>query len=150
MKRLVALVILAAGMAQSITAQVQRTVTPKAKTDTAAAAAPAVNDKMKGKKMLKELKLTKEQKGKLKEQRQEAKSKNEAIENNDKLSQQEKDSQLKELKKEQVEKTGAILNDEQKEKLKKMRRHNKKEKPGKGVTSQPNDKDAAGKAPEQQ
>ncbi len=150
MKQLIAILLLAAGMAQTSAAQIQRTVTLRATTDTAAKPAPAATERASGKKLMKELKLTKEQRGKLKEQRNEAKSKKEAIEGNDQLSQQEKDNQLKELKKEQLAKTQTLLTDEQKEKLKKMRRQHKKEKPARGVTGQANEKGAAEKAPVQQ
>src|SRR5690242_1119769 len=52
--------------------------------------------------MIKDLHLTKEQKGKLKEIREANKAKKDAIENNSQLSEDEKKKQLRELQKEQA------------------------------------------------
>jgi Spy/CpxP family protein refolding chaperone len=150
MKQLLTILLLTAALAQSAQAQIRRTVPDKPKADSAAAPTTAPGEKMKRKEMLKELNLTKEQKGKFKEMRKEAKNKKEAIENNDKLSQEEKDKQLKELKKEQFEKTDTLLTNEQKEKFKKMRKKDKSEKPRRGVTGLPNERGAGEKNTEQQ
>ena len=75
--------------------------------------------------MLKELDLSREQKIKLKELRQSMKEKKEAIENDDKLSGPEKETKLKELRKEQAKNTMSILTPEQKVKMLKMRKDKK-------------------------
>ncbi|MGG9961141.1 hypothetical protein [Ferruginibacter sp. SUN106] len=75
--------------------------------------------------MMKDLDLTKEQKGKLKEIRQAGKAQKEAIENDEKLSADEKQAKLKGLKKEQAKSTMSILSREQKLKLLKMRQEKK-------------------------
>jgi Spy/CpxP family protein refolding chaperone len=77
------------------------------------------------KQMMKDLNLSKEQKMKLKELRQSAQAKKQAIENDDKLSAPEKESKLKELHKEQAKNTMSILSPEQKVKMLKMRKEKK-------------------------
>lgn len=79
-------------------------------------------DKSKRKDLMKDLDLTREQKGKLKEIRQVSKAKKEAIENNSQLSEGEKKKQLRELKREEAKSIQAILTDEQKEKFNSKRR----------------------------
>ena len=76
-------------------------------------------DKVGMKEIMKDLDLTKEQRGKLKEIRQAGKAKKEAIENDAQLTEDEKKKQLRELQKEQAKNIQAILTDEQKEKFKK-------------------------------
>ena len=78
--------------------------------------------------MMKELNLTKEQKGKLKELHQLKKDKIAQVQNNDKLTDAEKKEQLKAFKKEQLKATLALLNDEQKAKLKARQKANIKNK----------------------
>jgi Spy/CpxP family protein refolding chaperone len=73
------------------------------------------------KKMMKELGLTREQAVKMKELHRANKEKKDAIFNNDKLTNEERKSQLRSLQKELFQNTLAILNDEQKQKLKQMR-----------------------------
>ncbi|HMK04591.1 MAG TPA: hypothetical protein VK489_10385 [Ferruginibacter sp.] len=85
-------------------------------------------DKMGKKDMMKELDLTKEQRSKLKEIRQSGKAKKEAIENNDKLTADEKKKELREFQKEQAQSVQGILTEEQKEKLKTKRKEARKEK----------------------
>ncbi len=75
-------------------------------------------DKQSRKERFKELDLTREQKGKLKEIMQANKAAKEAIENNTQLSDQEKKKQLRELQKTQMQKIQAILTPEQIEKFK--------------------------------
>jgi len=77
------------------------------------------------KQMLKELDLSREQKIKLKELRQSMKQKKEAIENDDKLSDPEKQTKLKELRQEQAKNTMSILTPEQKVKMLKLRKEKK-------------------------
>lgn len=77
------------------------------------------------KQMMKELDLTREQKIKLKEMRQLAQSKKEAIENDDKLSAPEKETKLKELRKEQAKNTLYVLSPEQKQKMLQLRKEKK-------------------------
>jgi Spy/CpxP family protein refolding chaperone len=150
MKQLILFLILAAGITQVTEAQIRRTGPEKPKTDSAAMPAPAPGEKMKRKEMARELNLTKAQKEKFKEMRKAAKNKKEGIEDNDKLSQEEKDKELKELRKEQGEKMDTLLTDEQKEKFKKMRKKDKAEKPRRGVTGLPNERGAGEKNTEQQ
>jgi Spy/CpxP family protein refolding chaperone len=149
MKQLLTILLLTAALAQGAAAQIRRTVPEKQKTDSAGMPVPAQDEKTKRKEMLKELNLTKAQKGKFKEMRKEAKDKKEAIEGYEKLSQEEKDEQLKELKKEQLKKTDTLLTDEQKEKFKQLRKKDKTEKPRRGVTGLPNER-GAGETPKEQ
>jgi len=81
-------------------------------------------DKQSRKERFKELDLTREQKGKLKEINQSGKAAKEAIENNTSLSEDEKKKQLRSLQKAQVEKIQAILTPEQFEKFKASRQNN--------------------------
>ena len=110
-------------------AQVQRKASTANKADSASS---TITDK-KGrggtkKEMLKDLNLTKDQKLKLKETRKLAKDKKTAIENDEKLSAAEKETKLNELKKEQAKNTMGILNEDQKEKIKKTRKEKRKKK----------------------
>lgn len=75
--------------------------------------------------MMKELNLTKEQKQKLKDFRQAAQAKKEAIENDNTLKPEERETKLKELRKEQMKNTMSVLSQEQKMKLLQMRRDKK-------------------------
>ena len=81
-------------------------------------------DKQSRKERMKELNLTREQKGKMKEIVQANKAAKEAIENNTQLSDQDKKKQLRELQKGQAQKVQAILTPEQLEKLKASRQNN--------------------------
>jgi Flp pilus assembly protein TadG len=115
-------------------AQVQRTKTAsKQISDSSNTSEQLNNTNKKGnkKQMIRELNLTKEQKGKLKEIKQANKAKVQQVQNDDKLTQEEKDVKLKTLHQEQAKNTLTVLNDEQKAKMKKMKateRKNKKEK----------------------
>jgi Spy/CpxP family protein refolding chaperone len=75
-------------------------------------------DKQSRKERFKELDLTREQKGKIKEITQANKAAKEAIENNAGLSDQDKKKQLRELQKAQMQKIQTILTPEQIEKFK--------------------------------
>ncbi len=114
--------------AVAATAQVQRAVKPKtvnsdsAATGTNNSMAPAKDDMQNRKAMIKELNLTREQKGKFREMQQNMKAKKEAIENDDKLSDTEKKEKLRTLRKEQMAATDSILNNEQREKMRQMRK----------------------------
>ena len=81
-------------------------------------------DKQNRKERLKELDLTREQKGKMKEIMQSGKASKDAIENNAQLSETEKKKQLRELQKSQMQKIQAILTPEQVEKFKASRKNN--------------------------
>lgn len=100
-------------------------------TDSTATAAPA---KTRGEKkeMMKELNLSKEQKIKLKNLKQDNKAKMDAVQNDASLSDAEKKAKLKELKKQQLLSTMSVLNEEQKAKLKQLRK-DKKEDEAEGV-----------------
>jgi Spy/CpxP family protein refolding chaperone len=81
-------------------------------------------DKESRKERMKELDLTREQKGKMKEIMQSGKAAKEAIENNTGLSDQDKKKQMRELQKAQMQKIQAILTPEQLEKFKASRQNN--------------------------
>lgn len=107
-------------------AQVQRQKKTADKSDSSLNTTAQKHDAGKDRKeMMKDLDLTKEQKGKLKEIRQAGKAKKEAIENDEKLNADEKKAKLKDLKKEQAKSTMDILSKEQKLKLLKMRQEKK-------------------------
>ncbi len=104
----------------SASAQIERK--PVAiKTDSAQTTSNNKADKQTPKDRLKDLDLTKEQKAKVKEIRQEGKAAKEAIENNTQLSEEDKKKQLRELQKAQAQKVQAILTEEQKVKFKASR-----------------------------
>lgn len=125
MKKLTSLIIFSFIITLSY-AQVQRKAAVKNNSDSAAVSTDKKTLSRGQKiKVAKELDLNKEQKSKLKEIRQSAKAKKDAIENDDKLSIAEKQAKLKELQREQAKSTMTILNDEQKEKMKEMRRNKK-------------------------
>ena len=81
-------------------------------------------DKQSRKERFKELDLTREQKGKVKEIMQANKAAKEAIENNTQLSDQDKKKQMREVQKEQMQKIQAILTPEQREKFKTSKPNN--------------------------
>jgi Spy/CpxP family protein refolding chaperone len=126
MKKLSLVLLLMFSIAISF-AQVKRVKTAAKSQDSTAAVTNAPSPAGHKKEMMKELNLTKEQKGKLKEIKQAGKSKMDEVLNDTKLSADEKKSKLKSLRMEQFKNTMAVLNDEQKAKMKEMRRQNKKE-----------------------
>jgi len=79
------------------------------------------SQKISQKQILQDLNLTKEQKVKIKDIRQDAKTKKEAIENDSTLTETQKAQKLQELKKETSAEVDNILTDEQKAKKKQMR-----------------------------
>lgn len=81
-------------------------------------------DKPSRKERFRELNLTREQKGKLKEVMQANKAAKEAIENNAQLSDADKKKQIRELQMAQVQKIQAILTPEQFEQFKASRQNN--------------------------
>ena len=81
-------------------------------------------DKQSRKERFKELDLTREQKGMMKEIMQANKAAKDAIENNTRLSDQDKKKQLRELQQSQMLKIQAILSPEQREKFKASRQNN--------------------------
>ncbi len=110
-------------------AQLQRTTSGVNKPDSVVNNGKIKMDEEKSKKQkLKDLNLTKDQKSKIKEQRQSAKTKKAAIESDNKLSADEKTAKLKELKTDQAKNVMSILNDEQKEKMKKTMKEKRKKK----------------------
>ena len=107
-------------------AQIQRQKKEVAKPDSSAGAAVQTKDEGPGRKeMMKELDLTKEQRSKIKGFRQDAKAKKDAIENDTSLKPEEKQTKLKELRKELEQNTLSVLSREQKMKLLKMRSEKK-------------------------
>jgi hypothetical protein len=125
MKKIVSLLMFLSVISFSV-AQVQRKINAENKPDSVM----NNSDKKQGqfankKKLMKDLDLSKEQKSKLKEQRQIAQEKKAAIEGNEKLTPAQQEAKLKELRKEQAKNTLDILNEEQKEQLKKMRKDKK-------------------------
>ena len=95
------------------------------KTDSAQTATNDIQgDKQSRKERFRELNLTREQKGKMKEIVQANKAAKEAIENNTQLSDQDKKKQLRELQKGQAQKVQAILTPEQLEKFKASKQNN--------------------------
>ena len=75
--------------------------------------------------MMKELNLTKEQQGQMKELHETMKQKKEDIRNDQTLTEAQKKAKMKELHKEQKEKINAILTPEQKEKMKEQKKNSK-------------------------
>lgn len=109
-------------------AQVKRTKpAPVSKPQDSAAVVNTRPDAGKRKDMMKELNLNKEQKSKLKEIKQAHKAQMNEVQNDAKLSAEEKKAKLKALRMEQLKKTMTVLNEEQKAKMKAMRKQNKKE-----------------------
>jgi hypothetical protein len=105
-------------------AQVQRVATPSKQADSVMRQPGdniARNGNVGRRQMMRELNLTREQRSKIKEVRQSNMAKKDAITNDDKLTPEQKDVQLRELKRAQAQSTMMILNDEQKTKLKTMR-----------------------------
>ena len=95
------------------------------KTDSAQTATNDIQvDKQSRKERFRELNLTREQKGKMKEIVQANKAAKESIENNTQLSDQDKKKQMRELQKAQVQKIQAILTPEQLEKFKASKQNN--------------------------
>jgi Spy/CpxP family protein refolding chaperone len=110
-------------------AQVQRTKPVKPQVDSAIVAAPTTtstsfskSSKKKNRELFKQLDLSRTQMKQLKEMRQEGKVKKMAIEDNTKLTDEERKQQLREFKKEQLKKMQEILTPEQLTKLKALKK----------------------------
>ena len=102
------------------------------------AEAQVKHNKKERKEMVKQLHLSKQQKQQMKSFHKSTKQQSEAIKNNTTLTEQQKKSQLAQLKNEKHQKLEAILTPEQKEKMKQM----KKGQPRRGVTNMPNERTA--------
>ena len=112
-------------------AQVQRTVTRLAQKD-ADSITPAGDNKGR-REMLRELQLTREQQVKMKTLRDDFRAKQDAVNNNDKLTADERKSKLRELRKEHVQNMMLVLNEEQRKKMgSNMKEIIKKKKEGNG------------------
>ena len=119
---LIVLIVLLTAVTAS--AQIERKSTEIKMDSAKAAVSDNKPDKQNRKERLKELDLTREQKGKMKEIMQSGKASKDAIENNAQLSETEKKKQLRELQKSQMQKIQAILTPEQVEKFKASRKNN--------------------------
>jgi hypothetical protein len=126
MKKLSVLIVFSFIVTSSF-AQVERKSNHSVKTDSVKHNTVSKHDSdgVNKRQMMKDLNLSKEQKIKLKEARQANKAKKEAIENDAKLSNEEKEAQLKALHQEQAKNTMNILNEEQKEKIKRKLKEKK-------------------------
>jgi Spy/CpxP family protein refolding chaperone len=104
-------------------AQVQRVVTPKPADSLSRlnGSPDEKNNRGNRKQMMRELNLTREQRGKIKEIRQSNMAKRDEINNNDSLTPAQKEAKLRELKRSQAQSTMSILSDEQKAKAKAIR-----------------------------
>lgn len=106
-------------------AQIERKPVTVIQTDTTkTTVSENVKDKQSRKDRMKDLDLTREQQIKMKEIIQANKSAKDAIENNTRLSDQDKKKELRELQKAQLQKLQAILTPEQREKFKASRQNN--------------------------
>jgi hypothetical protein len=103
-------------------AQVQR-ATPKK--DSFLAAVAPVEDGMKRKEKLRALNLDKSQKQKIKALSQKNKTARQAIEDDDNLSASQKEEKIKGLKKEQAKEMQGLFTNEQKKKMREMRKAKK-------------------------
>ena len=107
-----------------VSAQIERKPAP-ANADSANKVDPKEKaGKQSRKERIKDLDLTREQRGKMKEINQAGKAAKDTIDNNASLSEQEKKKQLRELNKDQAQKIQAILTPEQREKFKANRQNN--------------------------
>src|SRR5882724_4686563 len=121
MKKLVSLTVFTLIFFASF-AQIQRQKKEVTKTDSTGTTAVQKQDAGPDRKeMMKELNLSKEQRLKIKEFRQAAQAKKEAIENDNSLKPDEKQNKLKEVRKELQQNTMSVLSQEQKMKMLKMR-----------------------------
>jgi hypothetical protein len=118
-------------------AQVQRTATPSKQRDTVTGNMKA-DDKMGKKEMFRELNLSKEQRGKMKEINQSNKAKKEAVQADEKLTDAEKKQKLRAIQKQHAIETQSVLNDEQKQKWKELRQQKRAGKAGEMDTEMDN------------
>ena len=109
----------------SASAQIERKPVLAAKSDSTQTTTTANKiDKQSRKERMRELDLTREQKGKMKEIMQANKAAKDAIENNTRLSEADRKKQMRELQKSMAQKIQAILTPEQMEKFKASRENN--------------------------
>ena len=109
----------------SASAQIERKPVVAAKSDsTQTTTTDNKVDKQSRKERMRELDLTREQKGKMKEIMQANKAAKDAIENNTQLSEADRKKQMRELQKSMAQKIQAILTPEQMEKFKASRENN--------------------------
>ena len=109
----------------SASAQIERKPVVIAKSDSTQTTTTANKvDKQSRKERMRELDLTREQKGKMKEIMQANKAAKDAIENNTRLSEADRKKQMRELQKSMAQKIQAILTPEQMEKFKASRENN--------------------------
>jgi len=120
MKRILMICFLAAASFATM-AQVQRTATPSKQRDSATGNVTA-DDKMGKKEMFRELNLSKEQRGKMKEINQSNKAKKEAVQADEKLTDTEKKQKLRQIQRQQAMETNSILTSEQQQKMKELRK----------------------------
>jgi periplasmic protein CpxP/Spy len=120
MKKLFAFAICLGFFASNSIAQVTRKVNPSQ------AVQADTTKKNKKKEMMRELNLTKEQRGQMKESHQSMKQKKEEVNNDNTLTEAQKKDKMKALHKEQKQKMNAILTPEQKEKMKEQKKNKKK------------------------
>ncbi len=135
MKRILFFLGLSALVSINALAQIQRKPAPKPATDTTA---PAGNPVMESgqeknrKQLLRELKLSKAQKEKMKTMRAASQNEKAKIEQSDSLNAAEKKARLRELKQQQAEKVKTMLTDEQKAKVAAWRQQERKKKKASG------------------
>ena len=120
MKKLLTVVFILYFFISNAIAQVKREVNPSQNSQS------NMVQKNKKKAMMKELNLTKEQRGQMKEFKQSMKQKKADITNDKTLTQEQKQAKLKELHKEKKEKMNSILTPEQREKMKEQEQHSQK------------------------
>ena len=109
----------------SASAQIERKPVVAAKSDsTQTTTTDNKVDKQSRKERMRELDLTREQKGKMKEIMQANKAAKDAIENNTQLSEADRKKQMRELQKSMAQKIQAILTPEQMEKFKAFGKNN--------------------------
>jgi Spy/CpxP family protein refolding chaperone len=127
MKKIISFLVLSI-LLTSAFAQVKRNKPAKAIVDSAVQSTPVISEEVsksyrKDKRaMMKELNLSRTQMKQLKGMRQDAKAQKEAIDNNTKLSDEERKQQLREFRVKQMKKMQEILTPEQINKLKEMRK----------------------------
>lgn len=110
----------------SVSAQVQRTPTPSKQRDSAGVYQGNKKEAQVSKKdIFRELDLTREQRGKLKEITQSSKAKKEAINSDEKLDENQKKQKLREIQKDQMKQVQSILTPEQKQKWMELRKQKK-------------------------
>jgi Spy/CpxP family protein refolding chaperone len=119
MKKLFVLVISLGFLASNAIAQVKREVNPSQTSES------NTMKKHKKKEMMKELNLTKEQRGQMKEFHRSMKQKKENINDDQTLTDAQKKAKMEELHKEQKQKMNTILTPEQREKMKEQKKNSK-------------------------